>query len=1312
MKVLKQQSRIKTKYATFTNNDRGNGFYDVAILKDMLQILGVHRSAYDWDQCVARSRQTIVESAATVAPSAATDAMPEQSQLATRGATPPCQHCPRFRRLILAQRRLIKSLRLRLQRCERKLQVVSRLPKFDKTTYQRVIRASKRLRFARNKVAAFKAEQKAASWHKGSGARYFSYHGGFHLACRRGVSNCAGYKIGLAAGVGAHHRTVHGYELRLKAALLASFRQFNCTNNAAMVEHVRTRGSGAMMSFFGVCGDATNGSVWQTCKLHCVELTSTYTLEPLMPDDTKADVLNKIETRRMLSDLHIVKDNTGEGTAGIVAKSVKSSFGVAASWAPPDGIDHHPALSTTAGRAQAIVDIGAEEERTTCLALESWLFTTDAGADELYARKIIRARAAEHAHVLIWECDCLAHQYQLIVKEGLKTLNTLATEMWKCDYTYVSTMSKFLLLWRDNARVVFQVWHDKYGPVTAREVAHKVPPQLIVGRWGSISSCEAHVLRAKQTELVAVFEIVFARLPTRTEVRKRPAAATDDHHASVEAEKEYSQRMGRWAREVLEAIHDPNCGCLLRISHMLRAPLDHFIHYLMKKRQAGEPSALASLVWYKADEIRAEIAALSNSDQWQSLLDNHIPLNCLQNAERTRTCLLMQYLADYDRRIVGACRGPLLRVLRLADAHPDGVDEGRRSICMEVLQTEKGAGHTTIFKLKDAFRFDFEHAAATGQIPKVLYHYVTLLATLWNADVQEIEGINSLVKLQCKKAPRISLAVLDARIHLTKYLGLGRRGAPTRWQAVSPKIDDAIKTACAFIEDIDAVMALPDRWSSPKPLPTPLRDHTLGINPLALEFQRAALDFAVKNSIKFVNTYRQNWLSEGRIACLTFPQDASNDDAIASGTTWLCAKVFKQTAYFYRCEFDGLRYHYDGSRAMNSIELFASKHDQCLKDGRVPPVLRDVLGEEQLAAIGYDIEPLCVIEAPPLPKRKRHKGSVPALQAPREPDDLELALDVALGFKDGDLEADDGDEHLDAQTQTDQVLKPAEGAFQDDAFNKQYDKLVQECYPDAEVGNADPVDFLVDAHVLQSLHESDQLPEDDGQHDEIAEHDGDMVHAVVEWRHAFEKSSFVMRQREEALESTPLGHNDNASLVLAYGDVEASHKKALDVTSNMLRHITYVRWKHSEQRIGQPLRPDKMNRLVWSVTAMVPWRSYQQADVIHPAIGVGAEKMVRIDIPDDIQRLHRMWGQVLKNVDEMTTPSASKCMVCKSFDDDAGGMLTCGFCLCVCHPECANSLVVSFTSSTTLPNPATFKLPDIFNADGAVCEVCKYVLLQ
>ena len=139
----------------------------------------------------------------------------------------------------------------------------------------------------------------------------------------------------------------------------------------------------------------------------------------------------------------------------------------------------------------------------------------------------------------------------------------------------------------------------------------------------------------------------------------------------------------------------------------------------------------------------------------------------------------MQYLADYDRRIVGACRGPLLRVLRLANAHPDEVDEGRRSICMEVLQTEKGTGHTTIFKLKDAFRSDFEHAAATGQIPKVLYHDVTLLATLWNADVQEIEGISSLMKLQCKK-------------NTTGIFGIARRTDPL------DKIPRAWSSWCAY----------------------------------------------------------------------------------------------------------------------------------------------------------------------------------------------------------------------------------------------------------------------------------------------------------------------------------------------------------------------------------------------------------------------------------------------------------------------------------------------------------------------------------
>ena len=122
---------------------------------------------------------------------------------------------------------------------------------------------------------------------------------------------------------------------------------------------------------------------------------------------------------------------------------------------------------------------------------------------------------------------------------------------------------------------------------------------------------------------------------------------------------------------------------------------------------------------------------------------------------------------------------------------------------------------------------------------------------------------------------------------------------------------------------------------------------------------------------------------------------------------------------------------------------------------------------------------------------------------------------------------------------------------------------------------------MVDAPILKSLCESESLPEEaeDDCKDDAA--DVDNIDATfAEWRDAFVQSCKVMKQREEVMESTLLGYNDNASLVLACVDVDASHKKSLHVISNMVRHIAYVRWKDPLEHLGQPIRPDNMNRLV------------------------------------------------------------------------------------------------------------------------------------
>ena len=138
----------------------------------------------------------------------------------------------------------------------------------------------------------------------------------------------------------------------------------------------------------------------------------------------------------------------------------------------------------------------------------------------------------EKADATSFECpfclvDCLCHQYQLIVKGGLQQANDVL-ESWGCGVGYVASLSKIMLLWRDNARTIFTVWQTLFGPQAAWSSARKVPPKCIPGRWGSISLCESFLLSCVWQQLVEVFNEVFNNTTKPKSIRKKPAAADND----------------------------------------------------------------------------------------------------------------------------------------------------------------------------------------------------------------------------------------------------------------------------------------------------------------------------------------------------------------------------------------------------------------------------------------------------------------------------------------------------------------------------------------------------------------------------------------------------------------------------------------------------------------------------------------------------------------------------------------------------------------------------------------------------------------
>eukprot|EP00959_Pyramimonas_sp_CCMP1952_P010215 213796-Pyramimonas_sp.AAC.1 len=73
----------------------------------------------------------------------------------------------------------------------------------------------------------------------------------------------------------------------------------------------------------------------------------------------------------------------------------------------------------------------------------------------------------------------------------------------RSNMAYFGTLSKIMRAWRYRARGIYDKWKDLYKAGPAGQYASNVPPRCISGRWGSISACEAHVLKPPWPQLVA-----------------------------------------------------------------------------------------------------------------------------------------------------------------------------------------------------------------------------------------------------------------------------------------------------------------------------------------------------------------------------------------------------------------------------------------------------------------------------------------------------------------------------------------------------------------------------------------------------------------------------------------------------------------------------------------------------------------------------------------------------------------------------------------------------------------------------------------
>lgn len=84
-----------------------------------------------------------------------------------------------------------------------------------------------------------------------------------------------------------------------------------------------------------------------------------------------------------------------------------------------------------------------------------------------------------------------------------------------------------------------------------------------------------------------------------------------------------------------------------------------------------------------------------------------------------------------------------------------------------------GRAHPTGRKLVHLCPNDIRAAAGSGVLGPKLAVVIWTWAVMLHSDVAELESLNNLLKLSTKRAPNISLELVDARAKLKKWLGVG-----------------------------------------------------------------------------------------------------------------------------------------------------------------------------------------------------------------------------------------------------------------------------------------------------------------------------------------------------------------------------------------------------------------------------------------------------------------------------------------------------------------------------------------------------------
>ena len=429
------------------------------------------------------------------------------------------------------------------------------------------------------------------------------------------------------------------------------------------------------------------------------------------------------------------------------------------------------------------------------------VFATDSGGDEERNKQNIAKETSNDENLFSINTPCIMHQYHLMIQRSLKFSDEICRALSPGQNQmrrYFSTLAEILHCWRDHFRAISNQWRLEYGISDARAYTKQRPPRAISGRWCAVTAGEKYLLAPPMHQLQAIYPQIVApkvatavsqgtlrplgwgRGPPLLALEDQPGEAAGSAKAapkaktakskaksanpqekqealvdgtvelSLEETKAYTERQGKWRTDSALAVCDNIfVSVIADLCYRSHEPLHHFFHWLQAPTQPREidgdlrhPTKLADIVYFKAEEIRADLESLTESRRWVSTLGKVDPELRRPLSECILTLTLL-HLADFDTRIVHTFLDlDPIRLLTFSKRGAHIRDQGRVTLAEELPDTRPEKLQVTARKFVKMFRPELRSVVASGGVcPRTLWTQTAIWSETLPSDTQWIEGI-------------------------------------------------------------------------------------------------------------------------------------------------------------------------------------------------------------------------------------------------------------------------------------------------------------------------------------------------------------------------------------------------------------------------------------------------------------------------------------------------------------------------------------------------------------------------------------------